>query len=213
MAQVQRSQVKICGIRRDSDVLLCRDLSVDYVGFNFFTGSKRYIKPSEARAIWNGSQLAAVGVLVQPTIAEVDQALADFPELCALQFHGDETDSVLAGLAGRLPKHVRLWQARRVGRKEDLEQTEFAGASLVLFDSKVQGEMGGTGVTFDWTWLSVRPAPRTWGVAGGVRVDNVDKLQTFSPHLVDVSSGVESAPGIKDHQLVRQFVAKVRAWG
>jgi phosphoribosylanthranilate isomerase len=212
MVQVQRTQVKICGIRRRSDVAVCRDLGVDFVGFNFFRGSKRFIEPAEARAVWHGSGIPSVGVVVRPSATEVEMMLRVFPELCALQFHGDESDSELAGFAALLPKQVRLWQVRRVGHEGDLSLPSYIGASLVLFDSKVRSEMGGTGVAFTWDWLRQKPLPASWGVAGGVRPENVDGLRSYEPKLVDVSSGVESAPGVKDPEKMKDLVAKVRRW-
>jgi phosphoribosylanthranilate isomerase len=210
-------KLKICGVRSVEDSRLCRQLGVDYVGFNFYAGSKRHIEPAAARAVWATATKAepsggtvAVGVLVHARRQDVEAALAAFPELRILQFHGS------------LPPDLKLdrpwWQAVAVAAATDVSSvvvpSTSAAPALILFDSAVrpagQPVPGGSGVRFDWQWLKDYRAAPPFGMAGGIAPGMLQDVMAWRPSLVDVCSGVESAPGQKDPAKLKALVEEWR---
>lgn len=199
------TRVKICGITRLEDALGCVEAGVDALGFNFWSGSKRHV--SLARAVDIAAALPAgvlrVGVFVRAapgTVAAAVRAVG----LGAVQLHGDEDPSDYAGVG------APLWQVLRIA--STLPEAVSPRAAELLLDARVDG-FGGGGRSFDW---SVAHGARRFGVpfwlAGGLSPDNVrEAVQRAAPSGVDVASGVESAPGVKDLARVRAFVAAVRA--
>lgn len=209
----QGAHLKICGLTRPADVGYCLARGVAYAGFNLYRGSKRFVDPASARRLWlDALSLAGGPVTTAPVAVVVDLAadelarqLALFPELAAVQFHGAESPSDLerskAVVGGR-----GLWKALGVAREADVREAPraYAGvAELILLDNaKVPlgaSVMGGSGQVFEWAWLAGYDAPSALGVAGGVTPENAAKLLNRGVFLIDVSSGVESAPGVKDH--------------
>lgn len=200
-----RTRVKVCGITRLDDALACVDAGVDVLGFNFWPGSKRNVTLVQAaeiaRALPPG--VLRVGVFVRAPPTEV-RATVSAVGLGAVQLHGDEDPAAYAE-AG-----APLWQVLRIASV--LPEAISAQASEVLLDAKVEG-FGGAGRTFDWSLA--RGAGRyglPFWVAGGLTPANVgEAVRRAQPPGVDVASGVESRPGMKDRALVRAFVAAVRA--
>jgi phosphoribosylanthranilate isomerase len=200
-----RTRIKVCGITRLEDALACVEAGVDAVGFNFWAGSKRHV--TVARAVEIAAALSPavlrVGVFVRAAPLEVRDTVAAVG-LGAVQLHGDEdpADYVDAG--------VPLWQVLRV--ESSLPESVSPRAAEVMLDAKVEG-FGGAGRTFDWALA--RGAGRyglPFWLAGGLTPVNVgDAVRRAQPSGVDVASGVESRPGMKDRALVRAFVAAVRA--
>jgi phosphoribosylanthranilate isomerase len=197
--------VKICGITRLEDALVCVEAGVDALGFNFWPGSKRHVQIERAREIAAAlpSGVLRVGVFVKASPEEVRKTV-ETVGLAAVQLHGDE-DPALYSDAG-----AALWQVLRVTDRMPGAPSPVAAA--VLLDAKVDG-FGGAGRRFDW---KLARAAAHWGlpvwIAGGLDPHNVgEALRLAGPSGVDVASGLESAPGIKDPARVRAFVAAVRA--
>lgn len=195
-------RVKICGVTRLEDALAAARLGADAIGFNFWPGSKRHLPPAAARALVARLPpfVTAVGVFVDPTREELLAAMAASGAQVA-QLHGDEPPELLAGLPFPVVKAVR------VGGPEALEQlARYPDAAGFLLDSASPG-YGGSGVAFDWA-LAARAAERTAVIlAGGLTPANVaEAVRAVRPWAVDVASGVESAPGVKDHELMARFV-------
>ncbi|ACL67516.1 Phosphoribosylanthranilate isomerase [Anaeromyxobacter dehalogenans 2CP-1] len=195
-------RVKICGVTRLEDALEAARLGADAVGFNFWPRSKRYVPPATARALVAALPpfVTAVGVFVDPTREELLAAVAASGVQVA-QLHGDEPPELLEGLPFPVVKAIR------VGGPEALDQlARYPAAAGFLLDSASPG-YGGSGVAFDWA-LAARAAERTAVVlAGGLTPANVaDAIRAVRPWAVDVASGVESAPGVKDRQLMARFV-------
>lgn len=221
-AKSAKPRLKICGIRSAEDARLCRQLGVDYVGFNFYTGSKRHIEPAAARAAWiaatkaeAAATTAAVGILVHARADDVHAAMSAFPELRILQFHGPVPVPLRLTWAGP------WWQAVAVGAAADIVAASGAvpssgGPALVLFDSAVrpagQPVPGGSGQRFDWQWLANYTGPLPFGVAGGIAPGMLSSLTPYRPQLVDVCSGVEDSPGHKDPVKVQALVHEFKAW-
>lgn len=223
--QVEKSKawppsLKLCGVRRVEDVRLAAERGFRWVGFNTYRGSKRHIDAAAAAAVWREagvSGAAAVLVVVDAEPKDVAAALAVFPETWAVQCHGAETpaalDAMRAVLGGR-----ELWKALPILAESDVRELprRFAPhCDLVLLDQgkPPQGAAvaGGSGVRFDWRWLAAYDAATPLGVAGGVRPENVAELRAHAPALIDLSSGVERAPGVKDPGLVAAFFAALVA--
>ena len=199
--------VKICGITRIEDADAAVDAGASAVGFVFWPTSPRFIDPFRARRIAAALPpfVTAVGLFVDAPAAEVEVAI-DASGITLLQFHGDETPQYCAGF--RVP-HIK---ALRVGASIDLVQyaARFHAAKGLLLDAYVDGLVGGTGASFDWRLIPAeRPLPLV--LSGGLTPQNVtEAIRLVRPWAVDVSSGVESAKGIKDAAKIAAFMQGVR---
>ncbi|GHU40629.1 N-(5'-phosphoribosyl)anthranilate isomerase [Betaproteobacteria bacterium] len=202
-------RIKICGLTRPEDVDAAVVAGADAVGFVFYPQSPRYVSPEQAAALMRRLPpfVLAVGLFVNAAPAEIEVAL-DVAPLNLLQFHGDESPEA----CGRWARpYIR---AARVTPELDLLQyaTRFSSARALLLDAFVPG-FGGGGKVFDWSLIP--PAlPLPLVLSGGLNAENVgDAVRRVRPAAVDVSSGVESAPGVKDHQRMADFVASARLSG
>ncbi len=198
--------VKVCGITRAGDAATCVRLGVWGIGLVFAEGSPRRVGEREAAALAGAvpATTARVGVFVGASAREM-AATARRVGLTHLQVHGD-ADPDAARAASGLP----VVQGIRVDGPDAIAAARASTADLVLLDAAVAGLHGGTGTTFDWSLLGPGGLGRPYALAGGLRPGNVaDAVVRLRPSLVDVSSGVESAPGEKDDDLVAAFVAAV----
>lgn len=204
------TRVKICGITRVGDALTAARLGAHAVGLVFHAGSPRAVTPAQAREIIDALPpfVVPVGLFVNADARTVRETLAAAP-VQLLQFHGDETPDFCAGFG--LP----FLRAVRVRAETDLLQyaREFHAAKGLLLDAWVEGVRGGTGATFDWSLIpGDLPAPVV--LSGGLNPDNVEQaVRRVRPWAVDVSSGVESAKGIKDVRKMEAFMTGVRNAG
>ena len=199
-------RVKLCGLTRLEDALLALELGVDAFGFNFVEGSPRRIAADRARDICAALPpfVARVGVFADelPAVMEATALLAG---LNCLQLHGDEPPEVCKTIA------FPWYKAYRVGPDFRPESVKLYRCGASLLDARVQGKRGGTGKTFDWNVGRQVSAYSRVIVAGGLTPDNVgDAIAAARPYAVDVSSGVESAPGRKDRRLLSEFMTSVR---
>lgn len=198
--------VKVCGITRAEDAAACARLGAWGVGLVFADGSPRRVGEDAAAAIARAvpDDVAVVGVFVDAAPREMAR-IARRVGLTHLQVHGD-IDPQAARAAAGLP----VVQGVRVDGPEALRRARASAADLVLLDAAVAGMHGGTGTPFDWSLLDDAGVGRPFALAGGLRPDTVaDAVVRLRPAMVDVSSGVESAPGVKDHDAVAAFVAAV----
>lgn len=213
--------IKICGVTRLEDLKICHRYGVDYVGFNFFPGSKRYIEPATARGIWDEFTRANQTHALRPVAVTVDAALADlirirkeFPALFALQLHGRESLSFVGEC--RRQCGVAIWKAVAVSVAADADQVRSAlqVADLVLLDSAAVAPgasvPGGSGRTFDWSLFAGLIGRPEVGVAGGLTPDNVSGLLQYKPALIDLASGVETSPGVKSVEKIESLVKACR---
>ena len=199
-------RVKLCGLMRLEDVLLGVELGVDAFGFNFVEDSPRRITPAQARDLCAAVPpfTARVGVFADQ-LPRVMEATALLAGLTCLQLHGDEPPESCRSIA--LP----WYKAHRVGPDFVPESVSRYRSSTCLLDAHVPGRKGGTGTTFDWTVARLTSAYSRVIVAGGLTPVNVgDAIAAARPYGVDVSSGVESAPGKKDRRLLSAFMKRVR---
>lgn len=209
------AQIKICGIR-DGDALESAIAArADCAGFVFYAPSPRALTPREAAPLGEraAGRIARVGLFVDASDAEIAEAVGA-AGLDAVQLHGSESPDRAAALRAR--HGIPVWKAIAVAERADIERAQayHGAADLILFDAKTpKGTLpGGMGLRFDWDLLRGLNSPLAWGIAGGIDPDNVAEALaiTYAP-LVDVSSGVESAPGVKDAERIRAFVRAVRA--
>ena len=196
------TRVKICGITRVDDALVAARAGADAIGLIFYPGSKRCISVARACEIVQALPpfVTTVALFVDPVENEVREVLERVqPDL--LQFHGQEPAELCA-------RFSRPWlKAVRVRPGVDLLQcaTEYAGARALLLDSYVASQAGGTGQSFDWS-LIPRSLSAPVVLSGGLTPENVHRaVRAVRPAAVDVSSGVESAPGIKDAAKISAF--------
>jgi phosphoribosylanthranilate isomerase len=204
-----RTRVKCCGMTRPGDVRLASELGVDAIGFVFAHASPRRLRPEQARLMRNalGPLVDAVALFQDNSADEVREAVRHVrPSL--LQFHGSEDDGFCRAFGVPWIKAVPMGDAANAA--PNALQARYPGAAGFLFDSHATGESGGSGRGFDWSRLP-RTLTKPVILAGGITPDNVfDAIIATMPWGVDVSSGIESAPGIKDGDRMRTFVEEVR---
>lgn len=209
--------VKICGLSAPDHVSAAVDAGARYLGFNFFAKSPRYVDPAKAAALAAEVPIgvAKVALVVNGTDAEIDAIVSRVP-LDMLQLHGLETPDRVAQVKARfgLPvmKVIGVADAGDIAAIDLYEEV----ADQLLIDAKPPRDAvlpGGNGLTFDWRLLAGRKYwSRPWMLAGGLTPENVaEAIRMTRARQVDVASGVESAPGIKDRDLMIRFVKAARA--
>ncbi|MEE4200216.1 phosphoribosylanthranilate isomerase [Erythrobacter sp.] len=206
--------IKICGLTTPETVAASAKAGASHIGFNFYPPSPRYVSPARAGelAAQTPAPLAKVGVFVEPDDALLDEAVSR-ARLDAIQLHGKEAPSRVRAVARRL--RVPVWKVLSVATRDDVAA---AGAytdvaDLILFDTKTpKGALpGGMGMGFDWTLLAAFDKGTAWGLAGGLTPENVAAaIAATGAPLVDTSSGVETAPGVKDVDKIAAFCSAVR---
>jgi phosphoribosylanthranilate isomerase len=207
---MSRLAIKICGLSTPDTVGAAMRAGATHLGFVHFSKSPRHVEADQLRALAAPvpSHIDRVAVLVDPT----DETLAELAAtdaLTALQLHGKENPERIAAIRARFA--LPVWKAISVKTRADIEAAKaYAGAAdRVLFDAKTpEGAAlpGGMGLRFDWTLLRGVPISMPWGLSGGLGIDNVaEAIRVTGAPLVDVSSGVESAPGIKSVDKIMAF--------
>jgi len=202
-----RTRIKICGLTRAEDVASAVAAGADAVGF-VFAASPRQVTPAQAAAAAAAAppQVARVGVFVDPTLEEVEQAV-EAAGLTAVQLCGCESPELVSAIS------VPVIKVLPVGMDFDWKRAEpYRGnAAALLLDTYVPDKAGGTSQTFHWQSIGEVPGWAPLYVAGGLCASNVgDAIRVLRPFAVDVSSGVESSPGIKDPKMIEAFCAAVR---
>ncbi len=207
--------IKICGIASPAALDAVIAARADHAGLVFFPPSPRNVTLTDAAALGAraAGRIGRVGLFVDADDALLADAVAA-ARLDAIQLHGHEPPQRAAELRARFG--IPVWKALSIASADDVAKAAaYVGAvDLVLFDAKTpKGTLpGGMGLSFDWSLLAAWKAPCAWGLAGGLSADNVAEAvrQTGTP-LVDASSGVESAPGVKDAGKIAAFCGAVRA--
>ena len=197
-------RVKICGITSVEDALAAAAAGADAVGLVFVPASSRCVDLDEAASICRalGPFINRVGLFMDAPAEYVEQVLAKVP-LDTLQFHGHESPRYCRGFG-------RPWiKAIAMGEADTPPWEDYPGAVALLLDSHGGGKLGGSGKTFDWD--RIPDLNSRWILAGGLSADNVgEACSRHRPDAVDVSSGVEIRPGIKDHDAITAFIKAVR---
>ena len=203
-------QIKICGVTNVRDAKACVDLGAQLIGLNFWPQSPRYIQPDTARQIVDAlpADVTAVGVFADGNADEIRKT-ANIAGVRCVQLHGNFTPEVARELAREF-RVIRAFSTHAQFRPEDVSL--FADCA-VLIDAYHPHLRGGTGQTCDWSAARATLAfARFVILSGGLNPQNVaSAIKAVTPHAVDVCSGVESAPGVKDHRALEKFFAAVRA--
>ena len=201
------TKIKICGIKTVTDALAAMEAGANLIGFNFYPKSPRCIDVGRCRDIMavmrKFGHITYVGVFVNASAAEIYATM----ETCGLslaQLHGDEPSEIIQSLNGKAFKAFR-------GVPQILDGFARQDAPSLLVDASVKGEYGGTGVTADWNGVAELAKNHPLLLAGGLNPENVaDAVSQVRPWGVDVASGVESAPGVKDAGKMSEFVKAVK---
>lgn len=208
-------RIKICGIATADALDACIDARADFCGFVFYAPSPRYLTPGQAAELSAraGTRIGKVGLFVNADDTEIGEA-TEAARLDAIQLHGSETPERTAQLKARF--NIPVWKALPVSCAADVERAlDYAEVTdLILFDAKTpKGALpGGMGLTFDWSLLSGYRGQEGWGLAGGLDPSNVAQaLRVTGAPLIDTSSGVESAPGVKDVDKIAAFCQAARS--
>ncbi|ANT49318.1 phosphoribosylanthranilate isomerase [Mesorhizobium amorphae] len=208
--------IKICGLKTDEALAAALAGGASHVGFIFFAKSPRYVDPAEAGRLREAARgkAKAVAVTVDASDAFLDEIVAKMsPEM--LQLHGSETPERVVEVKARYG--LPVMKALSVSEAADIERIKpFIGiADRFLFDAKPPkgSELpGGNGIAFDWRILAGLDAGVDYMLSGGLNAANIgDALQLANPPGIDISSGVESVPGVKEPALIEQFFRAVRA--
>ena len=213
----QRTRIKLCGLSRPEDIAIAVDAGADAIGLVFYPPSPRNVTPEQAGELLAGlpAFVTAVGLFVNPTLAQVQQVISVAP-ISMLQFHGDETPAQCAEIAQAVRRpFLRALRIRPETTAADLLEFDrqyracsplYAGPLLDTWSDAY----GGTGKVFDWSLIPADIARRA-ALSGGLNAQNAtDAVRRLRPYAVDVSSGIESAKGVKDAALMRAFVSAVR---
>lgn len=202
-------QIKVCGITIIKDARACVELGVTMLGFNFFRKSPRYVEPTTARQIIKAISpgVCPVGVFVDASPEEI-RNIANSAGIRCVQLHGRTSPETCRELA----REFRVIRAFSTDPQFRPEEISVFGDCDVLVDAHHPNLRGGTGLTCDWlAALRTRSFSRFLILSGGLTDQNVGQaIAAVVPHAVDVCSGVESAPGAKDHKALENFVAAVR---
>jgi len=206
-----RTRVKVCGTTNADDAMLAAELGVDALGFIFFPKSPRNIAFGDAAAIIRNLPIFIdrVGVFVNPTLEMIRDGVST--GLSVLQLHGTEPPELCRELK-RINPGCRIIKAFRVGAQtQAAEFTPYASVvDAYLLDTYVKGSEGGTGLVFDWSIIKKLDLQLPFLLAGGLNVDNINEaVCTVKPYAVDVNSGIESSPGKKNHNALRQLMHKI----
>jgi len=201
--------VKICGITREEDAHMLTQYDVWALGFIQVESSPRYVRPDVVNKIIHQlpSRILSVGVFRNQSYREIRQ-IRDYCEFSLLQLHGVEEPSFCARLGSGVIR------ALGVGDELDIDQVReyLSVVDYLLFDTAINSISGGTGISFAWNLLKpVEQLNKPFLVAGGLSPDNVEQcLATIHPFAIDVNSGVESSPGIKDSDKVQALLKKIK---
>jgi phosphoribosylanthranilate isomerase len=212
IAPNMHTQIKICGLKDEVTVDAAAKAGATHIGLNLYEKSPRYV-PMEKAAALRMRAPASLKVVLLLVNAELDLTTKAIEVIKpdVVQFHGSESAQWLHALKNTV--NIEIWKALGVRDATSLKTADeyVNAADLILFDAPAQALPGGTGMRFDWSLLTEHKHKLPWGLAGGLTSDNVkEALAQTRTQLVDTSSGVESAPGIKDVDKIAAFCQAVR---
>ena len=202
------TRIKFCGLTRAQDVRLAVELGVDYVGLVFAPHSKRRLSLDQAHTLRAlvPEEIAIVALVMDNAAADI-HAIIEYVQPDLLQFHGNEDDTSCAGFGVPFLKAIAMADDQQ---DASVAADGFPSAYGFLLDGHAPGEQGGSGQEFDWTRVPAGMG-KPFLLAGGLCADNIGlAIRTAQPWGVDVSSGIESSPGVKDAGRMRQFVEETR---
>jgi indole-3-glycerol phosphate synthase/phosphoribosylanthranilate isomerase len=207
--QLYRPKVKICGITRLEDAQFCVDQGVDYLGFIFYEKSKRYISPANAKKIiekikQKNQSVNFIGVFVNEEKEQLLQTMTD----CSLDFvqlHGEEDESYFSDIKDKTIKAFRVEDQMNQFQIDHINRCKAKGVLLDTYSKKARG---GTGKSFNWRNIKDINHDNLF-LAGGLTPENVQAALDYKPDVLDINSGVELSPGIKDHEKIEIVMKKI----
>jgi indole-3-glycerol phosphate synthase/phosphoribosylanthranilate isomerase len=205
-------EVKVCGLTRAEDARAAWEAGASWGGLVFADGSPRRVNLEQARALRAAAPLRWVGVFVDARPEEVAR-IARALELDAVQLHGEESAGQVAATRAGLGERCEVWKAVRVRRGSPVPRLGATGADRLLLDAWSPRARGGTGERFDWSVAAEHPDLERIVLAGGLRPDNAVIGGAVGAPVLDVSSGVEDAPGIKSRTKIEAFFEALRGTG
>jgi indole-3-glycerol phosphate synthase / phosphoribosylanthranilate isomerase len=200
-------RTKVCGLTRIADARIAYKLGATYGGLIFATKSPRRITLAAAKILVDSAPLKWVGVFVNAPINQICEAVETL-KLSAVQLHGDESPEDIKQLRALLPMDCEIWKAVQV--KESIPDINNWAADRLLLDTYSKSARGGTGHCFDWSLLGAFPDKSRLIIAGGINPDNAPAAEAISCFAIDVNSGVELAPGLKDENKMRSLFSALR---
>ncbi len=209
--ETRRTQIKICGITSLEDARFASGALSDYLGYIFYPKSPRYIEPAKAAAITEWVEGPAnVGVFVDAGIDEVNET-AHQSGMDMVQLHGTEVPNYCALIDKPVIKSFRIDAEMTADELKEAVDPYLEHVDYLLFDTKDKKLMGGTGKTFDWSVLKEIGESLPFFLAGGINSGNVrEAVKTVQPFAVDISSGVELEPGVKDFDKLSTLFDELR---
>jgi phosphoribosylanthranilate isomerase len=203
------TRIKICGLTREEDALFAADKGADFLGFIFVPSTPRFVEPERAAAMAarvreNREKRPNIVGVFRDASADYIREIATLVGLDFIQLHGKESNDDLAAVGIPTIKTVRVGDTLP-------ETAGHPAAEWMLFDTFDERRIGGTGRRFDWSLLANYPRTKPFFLSGGLTPETVGAaISLVRPDAVDVSSGVESEPGVKDHAKIDQFIQRVR---
>lgn len=200
--------IKVCGITAPDQAKAFSELGIDLLGLIFYPPSPRNVSVEQAKKIASmirNTSTALTGVFVNASLEEIERVVREL-RLDFVQLHGEETPEFCSDIS------VPVIKAFRVSISEDLKKAEsYRGfVKYILFDAYKKGLPGGTGGSFSWDILKYRPEGMEWFISGGIGPENIGQAADLNPQGIDLNSGVEESPGIKDLSLVRKCLSIIR---
>ena len=206
-----RTKVKICGLTTLEDARFVSGALADFLGFIFYPDSPRYIEPAKAGAIINWLEgPEKVGVFVNQPLDDVN-SIAKTTGIDLVQLHGNESPEYCGLVEKPVIKVFHITEDKPASDLRDEIAPYMNAVDYYLFDTKADGLWGGTGKTFDWEILNKITDEKPYFLSGGLNSDNISSaIQSVQPFAVDLSSGLEESPGLKDFDKVEHFFDKMR---
>ncbi|MFJ1267333.1 phosphoribosylanthranilate isomerase [Legionella lytica] len=201
-----RVRVKMCGMTRSDDIAHAIGLGVDAIGLIFYPKSSRHVTVEQAKILLKDSPpfVGTVAVLVDPCVELVQQIIEELP-IQLLQFHGAESVAFCQQFNKPFIKAIHSDSSTYIQQMAE----NYVGARAILLDTPSNTVRGGTGLTFDWGVIPQR-LDKPYILAGGLDESNVlDAIKSCHPYAVDLCSGIEASPGIKDHTKMTQFMKRI----
>lgn len=206
------TKVKICGLSTPETITTAITHGTDFIGLVFYPPSPRHVEIAVAKYLTSQvpDGIEIVGLFVNPDNQTLQEVLNEVP-LSMIQLHGDESPHRVNEIKTKF--NIPVMKALPIETAEDLKAAKFYDdvTDWLLFDAKGEELPGGNGIAFDWTILADYKGIRPWFLAGGLTPNNVQEaIQITNTMAVDVSSGVESAPGVKNVKKIRSFISAVK---
>lgn len=207
----ERTKVKICGLTSLEDARFASGALCHYLGFIFYEGSPRYIAHAEAGAIINWVEgPECVGVFVNQPLDDVNM-ISRQTGIDLVQLHGNESPEYCGLVDKAVIKVIHVEPDASEAELEKAIQPYLSCTDYLMFDTKIDGKWGGTGQTFDWSLVKDITAGKPFFLSGGLNEHNIRKAcKQIHPYAVDLSSSLESEPGVKDFDKIENFMEEMR---